>query len=68
MLSDAANDFTKKLASRYILCKVIRKKSKLVYELEKEDGSNAGIWHIEHLKSYYENISTDEESEENEAV
>lgn len=64
VLSDAANDFTKKLAPRYKLCKIVGKKSKLVYELENENGSKAGTWHIEHLKSYYDNVSSDESDNE----
>lgn len=63
VLSDAANDFTKKLAPRYILCKIVGKKSKLVYVLQREDGTDAGTWHIEHLKPYNDSVSTDNESE-----
>lgn len=52
ILSDASQDFAKKLAPKFVLCKVKRKISKLVYALSNQDGSNAGIWHIKDLKPY----------------
>lgn len=53
VLSDAANNFSAKLAPKYVLCKIVKKVSRLVYSLENMDGSNAGEWHIKDLKPYY---------------
>lgn len=54
VLSNAAHDFASKLAPRYVLCKVKKKISKLVYALVDRDGSNVGRWHIKDLKPYHE--------------
>lgn len=34
--------------------------------MEKENGTNAGMWHIKHLKPYFECVSSDEGLEANE--
>lgn len=52
VLSDAKKDFAKKLAPKYVLCKIKRKLSKLTYELVDENNQNIGIWHIKDLKPY----------------
>ncbi|KAF2905187.1 hypothetical protein ILUMI_00997 [Ignelater luminosus] len=57
VLSSAPNDFSKKLAPRYVLCTVKKKLSKLVYRLDYQDGSDAGEWHVKHLKPYYGSMS-----------
>lgn len=56
VLSNAAQSFAQKLAPRYVLSTVFKKKSKLVYALKNEDGSNAGEWHVQDLKPYHEYI------------
>lgn len=48
----AANKyFSAKLAPKYERCKVIRKLSRLVYELEDENGKYLGKWHIKDFKN-----------------
>lgn len=54
VLSNAANNFSAKLAPKYILSVVKTKHSKLAYELCNEDGSKAGRWHIRFLKPFHE--------------
>jgi hypothetical protein len=53
VLSDQARGYPAKLALRYILCLITRKVSPAVYELQNEDGSNAGRWHVQDLKPYF---------------
>ena len=52
VLSDAEKQFSAKLAPRYVLCKVRTVKSRIVYELDNLDGTDAGAWHISQLKPY----------------
>lgn len=60
VLSDAANRFTAKLAPRYILSKIRKKISNLVYDLVNEDnGSKVGKYHIKDLKPYSSNLESD---------
>lgn len=42
--------FCKKLAPKYIKCRIIGKKSKLVYDLEDTSGRNLGLWHVKDFK------------------
>lgn len=49
-LSDKSNQFSKKLAPKFIKTKVIAKKSPLVYVLQDMSGKNLGTWHIKDLK------------------
>lgn len=51
--SDAVNKFSAKLAPKYILCKIKRKVSRLVYGLETLDGYDVGNWHVQDFKPYY---------------
>lgn len=48
--SDKDKRFSKKLAPKFIKCKIVGKKSPLVYELSDEAGNNIGNWHIKDLK------------------
>ena len=65
VLSDAANRFSAKLAPRYILCKVRKKISNLVYDLvNEEEGTRAGRWHIKDLKAYKGELESDSEDDE----
>jgi hypothetical protein len=48
--SDKDNYFSKKLAPKFIKCKVIDKKSPLIYRLEDMSGNDLGLWHIKDLK------------------
>lgn len=48
--SNAGKYFAAKLAPKYEKCKVIRKLSRLVYELEDESGKPLGKWHIKDCK------------------
>lgn len=50
-LSDKGKYFSAKLAPKYIKCKIVTKKSPLVYELVDEHGKDAGVWHIKDLKT-----------------
>lgn len=50
MLSDKDKYFCKKLAPKYLKCRVITKRSPLVYELEDMSGKNIGVWHIKDIK------------------
>lgn len=52
VLSDAEKQFSAKLAPRYVLCKVRTVKSRIVYELDNMDGTDAGTWHVSQLKPY----------------
>lgn len=53
VLSDASKHFAANLAPKYTLCKIKKVRSKVVYELENLDGSDAAVWHIEKLKPYF---------------
>lgn len=59
-LSNAASGYCAKLAPKYVLNKVTKVNSSLVYTLENTNGKNEGRWHIKHLKPYHE--TNDEES------
>lgn len=48
--SDKDAHFAKKLAPKFDKCKVVSKRSPLVYILEDSDGKNIGAWHIKDLK------------------
>lgn len=49
-LSDKDKRFSKKLAPKFIKCRIKAKKSKLVYELEDMSGHNLGSWHVKDFK------------------
>lgn len=49
-LSDKDKRFSKKLAPKFLKCRVVEKKSKLVYELEDMTGRNLGTWHVKDFK------------------
>lgn len=51
VLSDKDKFFSKKLAPKFIKCRVIDKKSSLVYILADMSGKNIGAWHIKDLKT-----------------
>lgn len=53
VLSDATKQFASKLAPKYVLCKVRRKVSRLIYSLSNIDGTYAGEWHIKDLKPFF---------------
>lgn len=48
--SDKGAHFSKKLAAKYQKCRIIGKRSALVYILEDMTGRNIGAWHIKDLK------------------
>lgn len=60
ILSSAPNQFSAKLAPKYILSIVHKKFSNLVYMLNNSDGTRAGKFHIKDLKAY---SGTDVDSE-----
>lgn len=66
ILSDAANKFSAKLAPRFILSKIRKKVSNLVYDLVNEpEGTRAGKWHIKDLKPYVgESDQSDSDTED----
>lgn len=49
--SDASKYFSAKLSPKYEKCRVVRKLSRLVYELEDESGKPLGKWHIKDFKN-----------------
>ncbi|KAJ8950550.1 hypothetical protein NQ318_015682 [Aromia moschata] len=53
VLSNAANNFSAKLAPKYVLCTVRQRLSKVVYALNYENGKDAGSWHVSDMKPYY---------------
>lgn len=50
VLSDKDKFFSKKLAPKFIKCRIIDKKSPLVYVLADMSGKNIGTWHIKDIK------------------
>jgi len=48
--SAGGKHFSAKLAPKYERCKVVKKLSPLVYELESEQGKPLGRWHIKDFK------------------
>lgn len=50
VLSNKDKYFSKKLAPKFIKCRVTHKKSPLVYVLEDMSGKDLGTWHIKDLK------------------
>lgn len=52
VLSNAPNQISAKLGSKFVLCRVRRKVSNLVYELQNLDNSRVGKWHVKDLKEY----------------
>lgn len=56
-LSDRDKYFSKKLAPKFIKCRVIEKRSPLVYVLEDMSGKNIGTWHIKDLKIFGQHSS-----------
>lgn len=48
--SDKDNYFSKKLAPKFVKCKVKNKRSPLVYDLEDMSGKDLGTWHIKDIK------------------
>ncbi|KAF9412800.1 hypothetical protein HW555_008803, partial [Spodoptera exigua] len=51
VLSNRDKYFCKKLAPKFIKCRIIEKRSPLVYVLEDMTGKNIGVWHIKDLKN-----------------
>lgn len=49
-LSDKDKKFSKKLAPKFVKCRIVEKKSKLVYELEDMTGHHLGAWHVKDFK------------------
>lgn len=49
-LSDAKKYFTSKLAPKYERCRIVKKLSPLVFELEDGRGKHIGKWHIKDFK------------------
>lgn len=50
VLSDKDKYFSKKLAPKFIKCRIIKKLSPLIYILEDMSGKELGVWHIKDLK------------------
>lgn len=49
--SDKGAYFSKKLAPKFVKCRIAMKRSPLVYILEDMNGKDLGVWHIKDLKS-----------------
>lgn len=62
-LSSAPNDYSAKLAPRYIPCIVNKVLSNLVYNLNDLDGNVLGNWHVKDLKSAFSNLDFDNEED-----
>ena len=63
ILSDAGNYFSKKLAKKFIKCKIFKKISPIIYELLDENGKNMGRYHIKDLKPGLDANTESEDSE-----
>lgn len=50
VLSDATQDFSSKLAPKYIPCRILKKLSNTAYELTDATGKNLGVWHPKDFK------------------
>lgn len=50
ILSDKDKYFSKKLAPKFIKCRISEKRSPLVYGLQDLSGKDIGVWHIKDLK------------------
>lgn len=59
-LSSAVNDYTAKLAPKYIPCIVNKVISKVSYNLKDMDGNDLGNWHVSDLKN---NFTSDNNSD-----
>lgn len=65
VLSNAADYFAQKLASKYVGPYRVRKKvSGLTYQLEDDDNIDKGIWHVKDLKAGPEYLDEDERVDE----
>lgn len=63
-LSDAANQFTAKLAPKYLGPFIVKRKlSPVVYELADAKGKSKGTWHVKDLKSHPPDISNQSDSD-----
>jgi hypothetical protein len=60
-LSSAPNDYSAKLAPKYIPCIVNKVLSKVSYNLKDLDGNNLGNWHISDLKENFSDNESDVE-------
>jgi hypothetical protein len=72
ILSSGPHGFSSKLAPRFIPCRIAKVISPLIYDLDHDDGSPAGRWHVKDLKSRIdapepEHSSNDSESEDSDA-
>lgn len=63
MLSNAANDFSSKLAPKYIPCVIHRVLSPLVYNLRDLNGNDLGNFHVSHLKLDISDSGTDDQND-----
>lgn len=61
-LSSAPNQFSSKLAPKYVPCIVTRVVSNLVYQLADMDGNNLGNFHVKDLKANFSNIDSDNDT------
>lgn len=53
VLSSGAHQYSAKLVAKHVPCRIRRKVSPLVYEVEDESGIALGRWHVKDLKPYY---------------
>ena len=63
VLSKAVNDFSAKLAPKYVPCTVCKVISPLVYKLNDDKGNDIGNWHTKDLKPNDVNLDTDSASD-----
>lgn len=61
VLSSAANQFSSKLAPKYIPCIVTKVISNLVYQVSDMDGNNLGNFHVKDLKANFSHVDSDTE-------
>lgn len=62
-LSSKPNDYSAKLAAKYIPCIVTKVVSKLVYSLQDTTGKDLGNWHVKDIKPDFCNLKSDGDSE-----
>lgn len=61
VLSSAANQFSSKLAPKYIPCIVTKVISNLVYQVSDMDGNHLGNFHVKDLKANFSHVGSDTE-------
>lgn len=64
-LSSAPNNYSAKLAPKYVPCVVTKVISKLVYQVQDMNGTNLGNFHVKDLKPNWSNVDSDGSDSDN---